>query len=253
MRLFLQYFAMFFFVLAVFGCGVGWLPRLSDKELLQYKNVVSLSKDRYANFRSSFGLSKFYSKKINGINICSFQIATNNIRQSNSRSVFIGDMKSYCEINNGIFENLLGKKSNLFKSKILNKNKELNIFRSRIIKKYTSETTVNIRPIFECGPKGRGTISDDWTKFNPEVCRKLPDTKKTKIVNWQKVNKEVEEYKKKHNISDNLPSFICMKEKGVLFIGTISKQSDGNVVIYNVRLNQKENSLIKFNDALNMK
>lgn len=61
---------------------------------------------------------------------------------------------------------------------------------------------------FECGPEGRGTTSDDWTKFNPSICRKLYDTK----VDYNSVNSKY----------GRPASYACTKDNSVLFMGDIT-------------------------------
>jgi hypothetical protein len=115
--------------------------------------------------------------------------------------------------------------------------------KSKLIRKYTTKQVESIDPCFECGPKGRGTISCDWTKFNPSICRKLPDHIIKEYIDWNKVNREY-----------GIPSdFICKKDNGALFVGTINRKSDGNVVLFDVRLNQKENGLIRGEDIIKIK
>ncbi len=93
--------------------------------------------------------------------------------------------------------------------------------------------------MFECGPLGKGTVSSDWTKFNPNNCRKL-------FTNTVDESKVMAKY-------GTPPSFICKTSTGYLFIGNTIREAQGNAVVYTVRLNQQKKGLIPKADINQLK
>jgi hypothetical protein len=204
----------------------------------KYNNVISLSSNRYTGIQASSGMSDFKTFSIKDREVAEFKILTNEVRVGNNLNVFISDMNDYCNFAGGDFED---------------RSNDIEILKE-IIKKHTTitKTTYDLTASFECGPRGHGTISNDWTKFNPEICRKLENQELQKTVTWNTIDKEKvwEKY-------SNLPRFVCKNKEirnKVIFIGTIhmvnrgSTGSFGDAIQLIVRLNQNISSPIVLDD-----
>lgn len=214
--------------LFLLSCGVGHLPSLSTKEMDSAPTVIELAKKRYTSFRASSGMAGFKSSVSRGRELASFKISTNEVRKKHSLEHFLTDMHDFCVHHNGTFEDRSSHKELL----------------ERLIQKHTRTqvTTSNLTAKFECGPHGHGTISDDWTKFNPAVCRQLANQALTKtdvrnIVDGEKVWEEFW----------YIPRFVCRdatKPNTAIFIGNIHERNRGSAGSFGqaiqllVRLNQ---------------
>ena len=200
-----------FLMFAVTGCGANWQKPMTKDEMMQYPTAIAFSKERYTNIRASLGTSKWQQRETADRNIAAFIIGSNPTMFSASFKAFMTDESGYCEARGGVFKDI---------------SRENNAKRAELSNKYSyQEESRN----FECGPAGRGTISRDWTKFNPAVCRKLYETK----VDMVKVNAE---YGKPADIQ-------CALNNGVLFMGTIGSES------YQTSMGPGKNMIIRLNEA----
>lgn len=194
-------------LVSLFGCGVGWQSALSTEEMSKYPNVITLAKDRYTNVRASSSLSHWQQSEAPGRSVASFIIVTNTIRVNPDKRTFFNDMSGYCQLKNGTFKDIRA---------------ENRARMAELRKKYSYQEESRS---FECGPEGRGTISQDWTKFNPAVCRKLYDTK-------VKTAEVTSEYGKPAD-------YQCEINDGILYMLTMREQYERNkAVSVFIRINE---------------
>lgn len=200
-----------FLVIVATGCGASWQKPMTKEEMTRYRTVVDFSKERYTNFRASMGLSKWQQSETEGRYRAGFIIASNPTSYTSSLMAFINDMDGYCASRAGVFKDV---------------RPENNSRMAELQKKYSYQEE---NSSFECGPAGKGTISKDWTKFNPDVCRKLQETKVD-------MNKVKVDYGKPAD-------FQCRQNDGVIFMGTIGTES------YKSSIGPGKNLVIRLNEA----
>jgi len=204
----------------------------------RYPDVISFAKNRYTSIQASGGMSGFKHFDIKDRQVAEFKILTNDSRVKQSFRVFMSDMKDYCKSKKGIFEDWSSNSARL----------------NKLLKKYTTKkiTTYNVTASFECGPPGHGTISSDWTKFNPAVCRQLDNQELQRTVTTSAI--DTEKVWEKYSM---LPRFVCRDEKiknRAVFIGTAHEKnrgktgSFGDAIQLIVRLNQSNNNPILLDD-----
>jgi hypothetical protein len=197
--------------LTLSGCGVGWLDSIPEEQLLQYPDVIALAKDRYTSVRASGGMAQFREGYRGGRNTASFRILTNVYRVARSTEVFVSDMVGYCKANGGSLID--------FSRQNEQARQELRQEFSKTVPK----TNIDGSQFFECGPPGHGTVSSDWTRFTPDICRPLYTT----VIDVDSVQREL----------GKPPLFACEKEEKYIFVGNVVQETDGEVVRLYVRLN----------------
>ena len=207
-----HYQVLFIFMMfVVAGCGANWQKPMTKDEMMQYPSAIAFSKERYTNVRASLGTSRWQQSETLDRNMAGFVIASNPRMFEASFKAFMVDESGYCDARGGVFKDM---------------RPENRARMAELRKKYSSEEESSS---FECGPVGKGTISKDWTRFNPAVCRKLYDTK----VDMDKVNAE---YGKPADIQ-------CAVSNGVLFMGTMGSTS------YQSSIGPGKNLIIRLNEA----
>ena len=175
------------------GCGVSWQKPMTKEEMLHYSTVLAFAKDRYTNVRASLGTSRWEQGETADRNYAGFVIGTSPVSFDSTVKVFLDDMAGYCDSRGGVFKDTRAE------------NKE----RMKELKQKYSRQEEN--GLFECGPEGRGTVSRDWTKFNPTICRKLYDTKTD-------MGNVMAEYGRPDD-------FQCSVNAGVIFMGSMGSES----------------------------
>lgn len=165
----------------------------SKKEIAKFATATDLAEGIKPNIMEA---EKEYSKRVYKDRHISSILYISKAERRGSQEWAVNDhveaYTEFCNINGGIFKDF--RKEN---------EKKLASLRADPTNRYKEESEY-----FECGPEGRGTRSDDWTKFNPSVCRKLYYTK----VNDKGV----------HAKYGRPADYACIKEKSVLFMGDIN-------------------------------
>lgn len=173
----------------------------SKKEIAKFATATDLAEGIKPNFMEA---EKEYSKRDYKDRHASIIVYTSKAERRGSQEWAVNDhveaYTEFCNINGGIFKDF--RKEN---------EKKLASLRADPANRYKEESKY-----FECGPEGRGTRSDDWTKFNPSVCRKLYDTKLDDKGVYAKYGRPAD--------------YACIKEKSVLFMGNIRNYSSHAVI-----------------------
>lgn len=201
-----------FLIFIIIGCGAGWLKPLTPDQMSAYPNIFALAKDRYTSMQASLGMVKFRERTIEDRKVGTFYIASNKTVEDSSLSVLINDMENYCSYKGGNFSDI--RQENIKLMQELRKKHSYQI----------EKTNLRGVALFECGPSGHGTVSDDWTRFDSTNCRKLYTTR----VDSKKFNRDF----------GNPPDFVCMCDQGAFFNTRVVREAKGNVVTFYVRLNK---------------
>lgn len=196
------------------GCGVEFLKPLTPDQMAIYPDVIALAKDRYTGTRVSgpLPLSGWSVTSTDTRDIASFQIPSNTTGADADYKAFARDMAAYCAFKGGHYED--------FSTATAARWQALRQQNTQVV-----ESKILGSAAFECGPPGRGTISNDWTQYNPSMCRQLY----TNATDMRTVRTGM----------GDPPNFGCTSSAGALFIGkALTVPGSGAVVTIQVRINQ---------------
>jgi len=210
-------------LVVVAACGVEFLKPLTVEQAKSYPTAIAMAKDRYTSTRIAgpLNLSNWSETSSAARAIASFQIPTNATGAAADYKALIGDMRAYCEFKGGTYDD--------FSAAIAARWQELRRQNTQVVESNVFGGSAG-PAAFECGPEGRGTVSSDWTRFNPSICRPLYTT--TTDVAAVKAG------------IGNPPNFGCKTNDGALFIGkAIQVPGKGEGVFIQVRLNEGLNGV----------
>lgn len=173
------------------GCS-GFLP-LTRSDALKYNSAIDVSMTKHT------GLTFIKPTKMEDADRFIAVIDD----AGPSKRYIVDELTLYCDVKGGNLRNIEKERNERF----------------NLLKRSGEYTYKAESEYFECGPEGSGTMSKDWTKFNPTVCRKI-------MMTTIDENKIREELKKEFGSS---PDFACIRDNSVLFMFSFFSYYDRSV------------------------
>lgn len=201
------------------GC-FATVPPLTKDDALKFPTISNLVEERH----KPLGLGRWYKGEDGDRYVVQFKSLWLNHKD------YFNDLTMYCDAKGGSFKDYRDE----------NRQKLLQL-REKYTKKVESKR-------FECGPEGRAEYYDDWTKFNPAVCRKRYEN----VISEEDKTKIDEEFGRP-------AGYACVKGESILYMGTIyTRQESKSFGMEDtpesyVRLNEGKSGSFPVSERANMK